>query len=46
VNVKIPCSVKAGNVAVVVQVGTVQSQKGLTVAVRDPTAAENYCAGQ
>jgi uncharacterized protein (TIGR03437 family) len=46
VNVKIPCGVKAGNVAVVVQVGTVQSQKGLTVAVRDPTPAENYCPGQ
>jgi uncharacterized protein (TIGR03437 family) len=46
VNVKIPCSVKAGNVAVQVQVGTAQSQKGLTVAVRDPTAAENYCPGQ
>ena len=46
VNVKIPCSVKAGSVAVMVQVGTVQSQKGLTVAVRDPTVAENYCGGQ
>jgi uncharacterized protein (TIGR03437 family) len=46
VNVKIPCSVKAGNVPVVVQVGSVQSQKGLTVAVRDPTSAENYCPGQ
>jgi uncharacterized protein (TIGR03437 family) len=46
VNVKIPCSVKAGSVSAVVQVGTVQSQKGLTVAVRDPTQAENYCPAQ
>jgi uncharacterized protein (TIGR03437 family) len=46
VNVKVPCSVKAGNAAVVVQVGTGQSQKGITVAVRDPTSAENYCPGQ
>jgi uncharacterized protein (TIGR03437 family) len=46
VNVKVPCSVKAGNAAVVVQVGTGQSQKGITVALRDPTGAENYCPGQ
>ncbi len=46
INVKVPCTVTAGNSPVLVQVGTVQSQKGLTVALRDPTSAENYCPGQ
>ena len=43
INVKVPCTVSAGNVPVVVQVGTGQSQKGLTLAVRNPTAAEGAC---
>ena len=46
INVKVPCSVTAGNVLVAVQVGTGQSQKGLTVAVRDPLKSENFCPAQ
>lgn len=43
INARVPCSVSAGNVPVLVQIGTGQSQKGLTLAVRDPTTAENLC---
>ena len=46
INVKVPCGVSAGNVPVVVQVGSSQTQKGLTLAVRNPTSAENLCPPQ
>lgn len=46
VNVLIPCDAPTGNVPVVVQFGTTKTQTGLTVAIRDATAADGTACKQ